>query len=41
MYVRINELGIYSENCARMLELWVGEEVSLFLDFHYGIEEAE
>jgi hypothetical protein len=24
-----------------MLELWVGEEVSLFLDFHYGIEEAE
>jgi len=30
MYVRIKKFGTYSENCAMVLGLWVGEEVSLF-----------
>jgi hypothetical protein len=41
MYVRIKKIGTYSENCARVLGLWVGGEVSLFLNFHYRIEKAE
>ena len=47
MYVRIIELDSYSENCARVLGLWVGEVVSLFIlgggegEFHYRIGNTE